>query len=663
MVKKKKGSGTNYRKIGRGTVKIDLLYNEVNHKLLLLERTRLTLKPPPHCYEMTTPTTTPTPASPKFADLGIGPNGYAKGKLIDEGIYELLANALSASPEGTLPQIEMENDPRRVRLFISDKGRNGILPRHFVLGGGRCPSDTVIRSRDYGQHGIGMKDAIAILRRELSATITISSSTTFYEFEERTGQLGENTLHLKESNLSTPYSGTCFNIEFDASHRSKVEKAVINAKKSFLELCMGSLELIDQDRTVEMYRLCQNETEKQFHYIFVNGAKKLTSRPFCRIYNVKGELAQSIKAILTREHTVLPKPFNRDIYPNIASFACRVRAKRDKTDKCGTTLEFIFSPPTASAAPSLITTVPSTVPATVAVAASAPVPVVFQPFLFTRTSDPGSPILPVDAFDADCIHTVYTALSMMQNAVMYTLSPGERHHINEVTEAVKMAIRSTPGLSVARIGNSGSMAKHTAVPHSVDVDMVVFLNGFNRERISDYARCIKKALTSRQCSFLSSADDILQCVNNDIAIDIVLTSAESTPDPRYQEFQEGPNAVIFFLDATREHPWIAEVVRAGKYWIMRYEDGVRNRLKSVAVEYIVLHVFNQHSEDIASAENVASKRRKLFEYFLQFLVLPSEQQHVSTLLEPRRQEFENIKGPIAIYRDIARVALNVIGSI
>jgi hypothetical protein len=255
---------------------------------------------------------------------------------------------------------------------------------------------------------------------------------------------------------------------------------------------------------------------------------------------------------------------------------------------------------------------------------------------------------------------VYTALSTAQNAVLYTLSPWERRHIEVVTEAVKEAIRRTLGLSVARIGNSGSMAKHTAVPHSVDVDMVVFLNSFNPGRISDYARRIKAALTSRQCSFLSSADDILQCVYNDIAIDIVLTSAESTSDPRYQEFREGPSAVNFFLDATREHSWIADVVRAGKYWIMRYEDGVRNRLKSLAVELIVLHVFNQHSENISSAENVASKRRKLFEYFLKFLVLPSEQQHVSTLPEPKPQLFDSIKGPIVIYRNIAQIALGAI---
>jgi hypothetical protein len=144
-------------------------------------------------------------------------------------------------------------------------------------------------------------------------------------------------------------------------------------------------------------------------------------------------------------------------------------------------------------------------------------------------------------------------------------------------------------------------------------------------------------------------------VYGSVNIDIVLTSAADIDHPRYREFQSGPDAVTYFKESIRDNAWVAEVVRAAKYWVMRCNDDDDLRVKSLAVELVVLEVYKACEERCAS-RTVEDNRKALFLDFLQFLTRQSGEQRIPN--QPKKEDvFEEIKKPLWRYQRLAEAAL------
>lgn len=558
--------------------------------------------------------------------------GYCDKRKIPDAFYELLANALSANP-ASRPKIIIQSGT----VFIEDSGP-GILPEHFTMGGSN--------RLGHSNHGIGLKDAIAILLRDLEATVAIRSRTFRYELTFKLGSLQCETLHLVVFRDLEDVPGTKIEIKYDDSHSRKVSEAITIAKQAFLVLREDMFERVATEGDLEMYR--PRNQKATFSFIFVNGARKETSRPFQCIYNLTGELAAEVLDMVNRDQTIPRKNFNHKIYPKIQEFAMRTAAKGlfRSTKK----LEFaVVNPPKQRKRK-----VPQTVAACPQQTPPPPLPRM-EPATAPQLNR--QPIPVDDTFHPSLIRQVSASLCE-QNSPLTSLSPGERQRIHVASEAVKQSLRHIDALSIDRIRNSGSVAKNTAVPHSVDVDMVVFLNNFDPRQVPTYARIIKTHLASRDCRFLSSANDILECVYQSINIDIVLTSAADIEHPRYCEFQEGPEAVTYFQSSIRDHAWVAEVVRAAKYWVMRCNDDNAVRVKSLAVELVVLEVFKAN-EDLCASRARDENCRIIFRDFLRFLARPPEELFLDHL--PGKQAvFHGIKTPLERYRDVAKAALRVL---
>lgn len=580
--------------------------------------------------------------SEEVHNLNVG-RDYCRNRNPAEAFSELIANAITAN-QRSRPTIDHNIGTKKVS--IKDSGP-GLLKKHFIMGRSQ--------SRGHSNHGIGLKDAIAILRRVYGATITIRSRTFRYTFRDSMGSLEEETLHLVVHSGLEDFAGTQIDIEYTASDHAAVKADIANAKQSFLDLFKDTLSLVAAEDHLEMYVPRDGaDTPRTFDYIFVSGAKKGTARQFQCIYNVKGRLAEVIKKMVDRDHNISKKKqFNREIFPKIQQFAwATVRAKPEYS-YLGTSQMYEFqgfgmsnSPPRSAPVPSC-TAAPA---AAVTVAVAAPQRLTADPPPVQVAPRPTEGSIAVDSqFHRSLARQVFASLDE-QNSSMITLSPGERMRVLNASNDVKNSLQHVPSLSVSRIGNSGSIAKNTAVPHSVDVDMVVFLNDFEPSKVPDYACAIKSELASRECRFLSSADDILECVYGSINIDIVLTSAAETRNPRYREFQEGPEAVTYFKEIIGDNnAWVAEVVRAAKYWVMRCNDCDHLRVKSLAVELVVLEVFK-------ASRTTGANRKDLFREVLRFLTRPSTEQRILHL-PGKADVFEEIKGPLQRYKLLAEAAL------
>eukprot|EP01033_Poteriospumella_lacustris_P003373 gene3373-2496_t len=581
-------------------------------------------------------------SSEEVHDLNVG-RDYCRNRNPAEAFSELIANAITADSRSR-PIIVHDSVAKKVS--IKDCG-SGLLKKHFIMGKSQ--------SQGHSNHGIGLKDAIAILAREYGASITIRSRTFRYTFKYSMGSLEDETLHLVVLGGLENFAGTQIDIEYTASDPTAVNADIAKAKQSFLDLFKDTLSLVATDDDLEMY-VPRNSAEKPrtFDYIFVAGAKKGTARQFQCIYNVKGSLAEAVKDMVDRDHNISKKKqFNRDIYPRIQQFALdTVRAKPDYRH-LGASQMYEFQRSSMSNASPRSDPIPSRTASAavgVAVAVAAPQRLTAHPPPAQVAPRPSEGSIVVDPqFHRSLARQVFASLDE-QNSPMITLSPGERLRVLNASNDVKNGLQHVPGLSVSRIGNSGSIAKNTAVPHSVDVDMVVFLNDFEPSKVKDYARAIKSALASRECRFLSSADDILECVYGSINIDIVLTSAAETRNPRYREFQEGPEAVTYLKEIIGDNnAWVAEVVRAAKFWVMRCNDCDHLRVKSLAVELVVLEVFK-------ASHTTGANRKDLFRDVLRFLTRPLTEQRIPHLPE-KAVVFAEIKEPLQRYKLLAEAAL------
>jgi hypothetical protein len=564
----------------------------------------------------------------------------------------MLANC-STADSASLPEITHDIGTKKVS--IKDNGP-GILKEHFVLGKSR--------GEGHSNHGIGLKDAIVVLRREYQATITIRTREFLYTFTDARGSLGDETLHLVVDKVDLEIiQGTQIDIEYNAPSPDAVSKDFVKAKEYFLEHFKANLILLATDEHLEMYIPTEGaNSSKIFNFIFVSGVKKQTARQFRCVYNVKGRLADKVKNMVDRDHHISNKKrFDKEIFPKIQQFAFETVVSKTQylylmfPDETGhnnvvpsATCEFYrpskpTTPPLRDVTASPVSTINSDF--------DAQQPIVTLPLVPRPTEE----IELSPMFHRSLATEVFAFLDDQQNSTMINLSPGERKRVATVSDAVKEALRQIFGRSISHIGSSGSIAKNTAVSHSVDVDMVVFFKEFQSTRALDYARIIKRDLESLGCRFLSSADDILKCVYGSVTIDIVLTSAADIDHPRYREFQSGPEAVTYFTESIRDNAWIAEVVRAAKYWVMRCNDNEDLRVKSLAVELVVLEVFKACEEQCAY-RSTKDNRKALFLAFLQFLTRPSDDQRI-----PHQQEkedvFEEIKKPLWRYQRLAEAAL------
>eukprot|EP01033_Poteriospumella_lacustris_P004669 gene4669-3348_t len=451
---------------------------------------------------------------------------YCRNRNPSDAIYEMLANGSTADSASLS---EITHDIGTKKVSIKDCGP-GILKEHFVMGKSR--------GEGHSNHGIGLKDAIVVLRREYQATITIRTRDYLYTFTDAKGSLGYETLHLVVDKVDLEIiQGTQIDIEYNAPSPDAVSKDVVKAKESFLELVKANLILAAAEEHLEMYIPTEGaNSSKIFNFIFVSGVKKQTARQFRCVYNVKGCLADKVKSMVNRDHYIWKKKqFDKEIFPAIQQFAYETVASKPEYG--------------------------------------------------------------------------------------YRMYPEETGYNNVVTSATCEFYRpskpTTPPLRDV-----------TASP---------------------------RELASRDCRFLSSADDILECVCGSVNIDIVLTSAADIDHPRYREFQSGPDAVTYFTESIHGNAWVAEVVRAAKYWVMRCNDNEDLRVKSLAVELVVLEVFKACEEQCAY-RSTKDNRKALFLAFLQFLTRPSDDQRI-----PHQQEkedvFEEIKKPLWRYKRLAEAAL------
>lgn len=603
-------------------------------------------------------------------DLNLSPQ-FAKDRTVPDALYELLANAISASSPENVPSFDTAQVEDKVVLTITNNGGSPLLPSHFKLGRG---ASTHLSAGALNQHGIGLKDAIAILHSKINGIITIHSFERKYNFPLLPSSLPDDTDQTIHLNVvpcpGDRFPGTKVMVSVPKTGGDALNKAFATARSRFLRLCESSdFEKIDSTDQFTMYRYRSGlpGALPYVHFVYVKGAQKQISRPLSRIYNITGALAPKMMEMISRDHMVKPKPFNKEIYPLLQKFAMSVRNKPAKRLMCGDEkYEFsLIMQPSPSRPPAA--------PPAVAVLAPPPAPALARQtisaarerLLRRRTPFAVASSAAVNIVIDDSSLHILTRLLHSQlsqsasNSLLYTMIAPQKKKLNRIAETIKETLRGIDGLSIARIGNSGSVAKNTAVPGAADIDMVVFLNGFDPQRLTGYAERIKAALSSRDCSFVSCADDILHCYYEDVPIDIVLTHAEKTTLPRYAEFQEGPTAVSYFIQTTgADHPWISEVVRAAKYWIHTLDDGETPRLKSLAVELIVLNEWKRYQcSDFHSSASPCTKRPQLFRRFLEFFVNRSE---LMSLEEDKQVLFRDISEQIEVYHHVAQKALTAL---
>ena len=534
-------------------------------------------------------TTTTATAEPQWVNINLAEDFHCGKREID-AIYELIANAIDANGGGK-PSVIV--DDTEVRII--DKGTgSGIVPNNFVLG--RKIEDNIA---SIGQHGIGMKEACAILKRN-GLSIEIESRGKKYEFSVHSAMEGlAPTLHFKTTNVAV-------NPEFSTrvvirGWQSKQQaEIIVKEAKSYFLIFIDNLQSKkkDEENGIERYH---RDSEQVINYFYVHGARVQTPTNLIGLYNFTKLSSEERNAIGTN-HVV--EPDKRSFFlERIKAMVRKYFANEIHHAGC----EFHMNNPVTVYRPN---STPSR--------ALVPNP----PLSPTPVQPPAAPAIKIiidENFERHLVNSISHELQTTQDSTVFSLSKAERNRAVTIAQELDTEIKKIEGLNVAEIKRSGSIKKHTAVPGYADVDLVLLLNDFQIGKVEsgEYKQLITDALTVIGVDFLSSGNDIFPCIYKGIEIDLVITAKDENflnTHRRYKDFADPVCGSSFIKGLIpRDSDWVYEVIRAAKYWTKRHPTDHEKRLKSMAVELIVVELFLQGN--LPNSE----KKVELFKRFLKFV--------------------------------------------
>ncbi len=556
---------------------------------------------------------------------------FHHGKQLDDAVKEIIANAIDADNRPGIAPIlsasstmveEIGSSRRIITLKIQDNGTGrGIIPDDFCIG--RQIED---HSTTIGQHGIGLKESIAIFTRD-KLTVAIESKGCRFQFSLQSAGPGlRPTLHYQYD--SVPIN-TTFSTNVTISGWQSMEqlKEVVTSVKSrflvFQKLGLPKHEAND----IEMYMRTPTDeaTTRHINYFYVHGAKVETHSNLKRIYNFTKVTAEERKAIGTN-HTVLKKDFFRRIRAFNKLYFPHLMGHRE-------TCEFFEHQP------------PPVVPV--------------GKRSFDEAIGEGSSSLEATAititdrnFESQLVEVICHQLRTVEQSTMFTLSTAERHHTTTIADTLESMIKQIPGLNVAEVKRTGSIKKTTAVSGYGDEDLIVIITDFNLEKVSsgEYKQTMMEGLSKEGIEFFACETDIFHCIFKGIEWSIAITAQDETflnANARYKNFLD-PNygASVVPREIQSDCNYLCEVIRAAKYWVSRHPLEIDNkRLTSFVTELILLEVHQQRIQKQGSTSKKDLKAA-LFLDFLKYLEYPPlilwfGENNQTRILDKNRDVFKN----------------------
>ena len=527
---------------------------------------------------------------------------------LEHAIYELIMNAIDASKEvGGTPTISVAHQ----QLTITDNG-NGITHDDFVMG---RPS----KESSNGQHGIGLKDAIAVtMRNNVSMTIdTVGNKFTF----------GEDIFGDKKS-ANIGYRSEVLNQQKGTTVRLQGElitpQLIAECKLRFIDLLPAKPEKVRSDDTTSQYPWPDEIQHKNRRWIYTRGVAKEAPGIMDFMYDIHTPPA-SITTSVDQNHRIISgrsKNFRKIIeklnpkeggwWPKHASppqHVLPVAAQPAPTPRT-------IPPPQPS---NVIHQTPVQAP----VAVSAPPNFRAEPSSGEKTET------------ANLYNVVQAALET-QNHPLYTDLSDTLAERGAVVDEFVESLKSK--FSVAEVRKSGSLPKHSALPGTSDADVVLLLTNFKRELCPNYRKIVEVCASEGNGFARSGCSDIVCCEYKGCSIDIILAdkNANKQTDKRGYELAYGGAARVEDVkQKIGTNQYVYEVMRAVKLFVQRLPQARSgNKIKSFFLEQLVLCRY----ESGAHFQSDATKRQCLFYHSI--LLLQGLMLNSSTLLADLMDDLE-----------------------
>jgi hypothetical protein len=231
-----------------------------------------------------------------WKDLNIRKNFAEHSCTPTQALCELLANALDANRAvGTAlppPSLRISGED----VVLEDQG-SGLELKHFVIG-----RPAAAAASSLGQFGVGLKDAVAALVR-VGATVQMESLHGRFDFSERTGSFGEETIHVRFMTMAdSRAAGTKVTVHGLAERAQLVAEAM----SCFLAMTHPSprpLLTIEGTAfgTITLYPPAP--ATKHHYYLYIHGVKKKCASPLLLQYDV-APTAGGAELCFGRDHNV-----------------------------------------------------------------------------------------------------------------------------------------------------------------------------------------------------------------------------------------------------------------------------------------------------------------------------------------------------------------------